>query len=65
MWFASAKPPYGTLDAAERAPSTASKADVRTPVLWVTYKLLASCVASLIKEATMLKKMVLAVGLTA
>ena len=28
MWFASAKPPYGTLDAAERAPSTASKADM-------------------------------------
>src|SRR5262249_31497453 len=27
MWFASAKPPYGTLDAAEWAPSTASKAD--------------------------------------
>jgi len=28
MWFASAKPPYGTLDAAEWAPSTASKADI-------------------------------------
>ena len=28
MWFASAQPPYGTLDAAERAPSTASKADM-------------------------------------
>jgi hypothetical protein len=28
MWFASAKPPYGTLDAAERAPSTASEADM-------------------------------------
>jgi hypothetical protein len=28
MWFASAKPPYGTLDAAEWAPSTASKADM-------------------------------------
>ena len=28
MWFASAQPPYGTLDAAERAPSTASKADI-------------------------------------
>jgi hypothetical protein len=30
MWFASAKPPYGTLDAAEWAPSTASKAEVKT-----------------------------------
>src|SRR5262249_42704675 len=28
MWFAAAKPPYGTLDAAEWAPSTASKADI-------------------------------------
>ena len=33
--------------------------------LLVAYKLLASCVASLINEATMLKKVVLAVGLTA
>ena len=36
-----------------------------TSVGLVAYKLLASCVASLIKEATMLKKVVLAVGLTA
>src|SRR5262245_18486782 len=32
MWFASAKPPYGTLDAAEWAPSTASKADICSAV---------------------------------
>ena len=28
MWFAFTQPPYGTLDASERAPSTASVADM-------------------------------------
>src|SRR5262249_53029162 len=37
MWFASAKPPYGTLDAAEWAPSTASKADICSAKLNVCF----------------------------
>src|SRR5262249_11616631 len=37
MWFASAKPPYGTLDAAEWAPSTASKADIRAAKSYVRF----------------------------
>jgi hypothetical protein len=30
MWFAFEQPPYGTFDAAEWAPSTASEADIRS-----------------------------------
>jgi hypothetical protein len=37
MWFASAKPPYGTLDAAEWAPSTASKADICAAIRHVRF----------------------------
>src|SRR5262249_32795747 len=37
MWFASAKPPYGTLDAAEWPPSTASKADICTAAAHVRF----------------------------